>query len=123
MADIVIKTIRLKRGTSSSWRRVNPVLLEGEPGFEKDTNKLKIGNGDAAWNDLPYLGGTFDLQNYQGKTIIIKDNKLQLSKFDEAEIGQVPSKSSQDDLEWIDIPTEISYNEAKELIQSWKEEE
>lgn len=48
MADIVIKTIRLKRGTSSSWRRVNPVLLEGEPGFEKDTNKLKIGNGDAA---------------------------------------------------------------------------
>lgn len=123
MAEIVIKTIRLKRGTSSSWSRVNPVLLEGEPGFEKDTNKLKIGNGIAAWNDLPYLNGTFDLQNYQGKTIVIKNNKLQLSKFDEAKIGQVPSKSSQDDLEWIDIPTEISYNEAKELIQSWKEEE
>ena len=46
--EIVIKTIRLKRGTSSSWARVNPVLLEGEPGFEKDTNKLKIGDGSTA---------------------------------------------------------------------------
>ena len=48
MAEIVLKTIRLKRGTSSSWARVNPVLLDGEPGFEKDTNKLKIGNGSSA---------------------------------------------------------------------------
>lgn len=48
MAEIVIKTIRLKRGTSEAWARVNPVLLDGEPGFEKDTNKLKIGDGSSA---------------------------------------------------------------------------
>lgn len=29
----------------------------GEPGFEVDTGKLKIGNGYHAWNDLPYVGG------------------------------------------------------------------
>jgi len=53
----VIKSyFRLRRGTSDAWSRVNPVLLYGEPGFEKDTNKLKIGDGTSAWNDLPYLG-------------------------------------------------------------------
>lgn len=46
MAEITLRTkFRLRRGTSSAWARVNPVLLYGEPGFEKDTNKLKIGDG------------------------------------------------------------------------------
>ncbi len=46
MAEITLHTkFRLRRGTSEAWRRVNPVLLYGEPGFEKDTNKLKIGDG------------------------------------------------------------------------------
>lgn len=122
MADIVIKTIRLKRGTSSSWARVNPVLLYGEPGYEKDTNKMKIGDGSTAWNNLPYIGGTIDLQNYQGQTIKIVDNKFELSNFNSAQLGQVPSKAG-NGLEWITIPQEISYEEAKQLIQSWKEEE
>jgi hypothetical protein len=46
MAEITLHTkFRLRRGTSEAWNRVNPVLLYGEPGFEKDTNKLKIGDG------------------------------------------------------------------------------
>jgi hypothetical protein len=27
----------------------------GEPGFEKDTQKLKIGDGETAWRNLPYV--------------------------------------------------------------------
>ncbi len=38
-------TFLLRRGTSEAWSRVNPVLKYGEPGFEKDTNRLKIGDG------------------------------------------------------------------------------
>ena len=46
MAEITLHTkFRLRRGTSEAWARVNPVLLYGETGFEKDTNKLKIGDG------------------------------------------------------------------------------
>lgn len=47
-------TIQLKRGTSVAWQKLNPILAVGEPGFEKDTNRLKIGNGITPWNDLPY---------------------------------------------------------------------
>ena len=33
-------------------------MLAGEPGFEVDTYRLKIGDGKTAWNDLPYIGTT-----------------------------------------------------------------
>lgn len=46
MAEITLRTrFKIRRGTSSAWARVNPTLFYGEPGFEKDTNKLKIGDG------------------------------------------------------------------------------
>ena len=47
--------IKLKRGSSSEWNSVNPILKLGEPGYEKDTNKLKIGDGTTRWNSLPYI--------------------------------------------------------------------
>ena len=47
--------IQLRRDTSSSWTSINPVLSQGEPGIESNTGKLKLGNGSAAWNCLPYL--------------------------------------------------------------------
>ena len=53
---MAIYTILLKRGKSSSWASKNIILQNGEPGFEIDTGKLKIGNGVSAWNDLPYIG-------------------------------------------------------------------
>jgi hypothetical protein len=45
--------IKLKRGLSTEWADLNPILKLGEPGYEKDTKKLKIGDGVTLWNDLP----------------------------------------------------------------------
>jgi len=50
MADI----IQIRRGTASQWTSTNPVLADGELGFETDTKKGKLGNGITAWNSLPY---------------------------------------------------------------------
>lgn len=47
--------IQMRRGTAAAWGITNPVLGAGEPGFESDTFKMKVGNGTLAWNDLPYL--------------------------------------------------------------------
>ncbi len=44
----------LRNGTSEQWADANPVLLKGEIGVENDTRRLKIGDGLAAYNDLPY---------------------------------------------------------------------
>lgn len=49
------RTLRFRRDISSTWLRVNPVLALGEPGYEKDTNRFKIGDGVARWVDLEYF--------------------------------------------------------------------
>jgi hypothetical protein len=41
----------------ADWVKVNPVLAEGEPGYETDTGKIKFGNGVARWTELDYLIG------------------------------------------------------------------
>lgn len=50
-------TFQFRRGESSAWEKNNPILAYGEPGFEKDTNRLKIGNGVTPWNELAYFNG------------------------------------------------------------------
>lgn len=44
---------QIKRGTSAQWAATNPVLQEGEFGFDKTTNVVKMGNGTATWSTLP----------------------------------------------------------------------
>lgn len=51
--------IQFRKGTYSEWNSANPVLANGEPGFDTTNNILKIGDGSTNWNDLP--GIDFDL--------------------------------------------------------------
>lgn len=46
--------IQLRRGTKAFWADENPILFSGEPGWEKDTRKMKVGDGETPWNELPY---------------------------------------------------------------------
>ncbi len=46
--------IKLRRGTAAAWTGANPTLAAGEPGYETDTGKIKIGDGSTAWNSLAY---------------------------------------------------------------------
>ena len=59
-----------RRGTAAQWISADPVLGEGEIGFETDTGKFKIGHDDTVWTELPYftsidslLDGAPDLLN------------------------------------------------------------
>lgn len=47
-------TIQFRRDTAASWTAANPVLAQGEFGYETDTLKYKLGNGSTAWNSLAY---------------------------------------------------------------------
>jgi hypothetical protein len=49
--------IQYRRGPASQWATDNPILAIGEPGYETDTGKFKVGNGSSAWNSLPYSSG------------------------------------------------------------------
>lgn len=50
------KTMQFKRGIAARWFELNPVLKIGEPGFEYDTGRFKIGDGVTPWRNLDYIG-------------------------------------------------------------------
>jgi len=45
---------QLRRDTAANWANTNPILALGEPGVETDTLRVKIGDGNTAWNSLGY---------------------------------------------------------------------
>lgn len=61
-----MRTVKLRRGISSRWSAVNPVLAEGEPGVEIDTHRVKVGDGTTDWNQLPYPMGSAGPQGPKG---------------------------------------------------------
>tara|TARA_R110000850_G_scaffold247387_1_gene372297 strand:+ start:6676 stop:7338 length:663 start_codon:yes stop_codon:yes gene_type:complete len=82
MADI----IQIKRGTASQWTSTNPVLADGELGFETDTKKGKLGNGVDAWTVLAYsftgvIADDFidQLNGATGKTTPVDADKVAIS--------------------------------------------
>ena len=65
-------SVQIKRGTLEALTGVNPVVNYGEFIFEQDTLKLKIGDGDTNYNNLPVLFSGFYL------TEIYEDTSPQL---------------------------------------------
>ena len=78
----VLRPLQVKRGSAAAFHNVNPILLSGQPGFEYDTYKLKLGDGRTRWNDLPYIGdhsapkdgkSAYDIWIDQGNTGSVDD--------------------------------------------------
>lgn len=46
--------VQLRNDTSAAWSAANPVLMQGEIGIDRDSGRIKIGNGVTAWNALPF---------------------------------------------------------------------
>lgn len=59
------RPLQLKRGTARAFAKYNPFLLEGQPAFEIDTNRLKIGDGKRLYNDLKYIGEEYGKSAYE----------------------------------------------------------
>ena len=60
-------TFKFRRGTSQEWTIQNPILAQGEPGYETDTGLLKVGNGSSTWISLGYFT---DMLNSNGSISI-----------------------------------------------------
>jgi len=46
--------IQVRRDTAANWTAANPILAEGEFGYERSTKRHKIGDGTTAWTSLVY---------------------------------------------------------------------
>lgn len=89
--------IKLRRDTAANFTSKNPILGNGEPAYETDTKKLKIGDGTTAYTQLEYFsaggGSSTDISatlplkivdgvislEVDGQTIQIVDGKLTAS--------------------------------------------
>ena len=49
--------IQFKRGGTSSWKSQSTPLADGQPGYDRDRHKLKIGDGKTSWEKLPDASG------------------------------------------------------------------
>ena len=79
MAQTVQHVYQFKRGTAQRWIEVNPILKQGEPGFEYDTGKLKIGDGFTPWASLPYIN--IDIGNQGQEEMLTVSTYDQLPKI------------------------------------------
>ena len=104
MAQIIKTTFQFRRGNASVWQKNNPVLERGEPGFEIDTYRLKVGDGATLWNDLPYVGDNAWSVSPDGNTLVLSENnELKLYGFEEAETDQIPMKGADGKLHWLTV--------------------
>lgn len=47
--------IQMRRGTTSDWNTADPVLNEGEVGYNTTLGQIKIGDGSSVWSALDYM--------------------------------------------------------------------
>jgi len=52
---VLISRIQVRRGTTEEWTTANPILKEGEIGFDISVNKIKIGDGIRNYLNLPFI--------------------------------------------------------------------
>lgn len=68
-------TIIMRHDTSTQWAVNNPILTLGEYAVEDDTHRVKRGDGETEWNDLPYEEfGLVYLVNYKNLSGEVSDN-------------------------------------------------
>lgn len=134
--DVKIKTIQFKRGLKESLEaklipEILGIPLIGEPIFEMDTGRLKIGDGINSYKDLPYLNGSsenenlprFIIQDPLSNQVLLYDDSLQawvnkdladtqsiiylnergltIKGYDEAQQGYMLVKDETNGLTWV----------------------
>lgn len=72
MATLKTRII-LRNDTANNWVLNNPILAAGEFGVENDTGLFKVGNGLAAWNNLPYA-------NQPGTTVFGDNESIEINE-------------------------------------------
>ena len=113
-------TIIMRHDTSTQWAVNNPILTLGEYAVEDDTHRVKRGDGETEWNDLPYEEfGLVYLVNYKNLSGEVSDNpqlqealdtKMSIAVFEDVGYQAVSSINIQAEDGAIGKITKISKN-------------
>ena len=115
--------IQIRRGKTKNLRNYIKPLAEGQPGYDKDKHKIKIGNGEDLWKKLPYASGLFDYEilnsEAEAKTrYALDDEDITIISYgtdspDENTIGQIY-------LQYYDAEPETDYIVDNGVSGIWK---
>ena len=100
---------QLKQANAADWP-VSYLLAKGEPGFELDTGKLKIGDGHTVWSELNYISGHVNLS--PDDALEYYENNILLKGQYDAQTGQVPTKAEDGAITWV---TPVDQDQIDEL--------
>lgn len=62
--NMIVTEIITRNDTAANWESANPILSQGEQGWDTTNNKLKVGDGVTAWNSLDWYGATPDRDSH-----------------------------------------------------------
>lgn len=110
--------IQLRRDTAANWSSTNPVLASGEPAYETDTGKFKIGDGVTAYNSLDYMGAgdlpdnvTTQGNTFNGASQLVQlDSTGKLPAIDGSQLTNLPAGSAPSNMVTTDTAQTISAN-------------
>lgn len=102
--------IQLRRDTSANWSVNNPVPSAGEPCFEIDTGKLKIGDGSTKYNDLAYQGGGSSGGGAEIDDTTTSTSKVWSSSKTSSEIQTVADEVTSTQSDLTDLKTTVNGN-------------
>lgn len=89
--------INQRRDYAAVWTSENPVLPLGQVGWERDTDKAKLGDGVTAWNDLDYAvfpGPVLSVAGDTGHVVLAKAD-VGLSNVDNTSDASKPVSTAQ----------------------------
>jgi len=61
--------IQMRRGSTSDWNTADPILNEGEIGYNTTLGQIKIGDGSTVWSSLDYMVTDAELTTSLGNYI------------------------------------------------------
>jgi hypothetical protein len=91
--------IKVRRGAKEIWDTRNPVLDQGEFGFDTTQNLLKIGNGTDNWHNLSVLA--------QANPLLLSDESIFTSKISIR--SPIIEFTSIDDVEILTVPEDHAF--------------
>lgn len=77
--------IQLKRGKTANWLKQKTPLEDGQPGYDRDRHKLKIGDGKSSWSELP------DASGLSAEEILEEESKAKERVNNKFNLGLIPS--------------------------------
>ena len=94
--------IQIRRDTSTNWSTNNPTPASGEPCYETDTGKFKIGNGTTPYNSLDYIGAgdlpdniTTQGNTFNGANQLVQlDSSGKLPAVDGSQLTNLPAATA-----------------------------